>query len=255
MRLFIGIISLLLIYSCDKDKYYDGPTFLIDDFESVESVAELVSDTGEWSFYQNTNALNTLELETENVHTGSQSLKFFAKKTENGSASKSGLANNQLAIHEGKVFYGSAWFFIEDTSNLEFLFLFDLEESVAIGAGPGMRLALYESEGYLAVERQKMFEPTLRQNEESKVPFPRNEWVHVEVEFLLSRKKKGTIKVWQNEVLLIDETNVRTMPQDEVVFLQGTKGIYNSIQVGITANSDKNDATLYIDDIIMEERE
>jgi hypothetical protein len=44
------------------------------------------------------------------------------------------------------------------------------------------------------------------------------------------------------------------MPKDKAVFLQGTKGIYNSIQIGITANSDNNDASLLVDDVFCEEQ-
>lgn len=39
------------------------------------------------------------------------------------------------------------------------------------------------------------------------------------------------------------------MPHDILYFIQGSKGVYNSIEVGITANSDKSDCVMYMDDL------
>ena len=71
----------------------------------------------------------------------------------------------------------------------------------------------------------------------------------VRLETLLSKKEKGYIKVWQDDVLLIEQDNWQTLPKDILYFLQGTKGMYNSIEFGITAGSVDNPMVVYVDDI------
>jgi len=256
MKLLFSISLLLVLASCNKEKFWDGPNTLADDFESAATVDDLTSESGNWKYYQTTDDQNTMTLDTSIVHSGNQSLKFTAKPSLNG-ASKSDIAHNKLAFDEGKTFYFSSWFYLEGTQSLNYIFLFDIEESVNIGAGPGVRVALRfdDGQGYLVLERNKLVnETTITQSEESQVAFPRNQWVHFEIELFMKRNKKGSVKIWQNDQLVIDQNGIRTMPKDKAVFLQGSKGIYNSIQVGITANSSEDDATLFIDDLFCEER-
>ncbi|MFT5820992.1 MAG: hypothetical protein ACI8ZM_002240 [Crocinitomix sp.] len=247
-RFFISIIFIALIASCSKEKYFDGPAYLGDDFENISTVDELIDADGKWSFYQNSRDLNSISIDTTIVHTGNQSIKFTAEPSIDG-ASKSDIANNKLAFNEDETVIISAWFYLSGTESLDYIFLIDLEESIPIGAGPGLRFALEGPEGFLVVERNKFTESTLRQTTGSEVAFPRDQWVKVEIETYLQRKKKGTVKVWLNDQLIIDFSNVATMPKDKLFYLQGTKGIYNSLQVGITANSDENNAVLYLDDV------
>ena len=257
MKQFFYILILLLTISCNKDKYYDGPNFLADDFEAVNSPEDLTDEDGNWKYYQTSNSQNTISIDTMNPHSGNQCLKFTALPSTD-EASKSDIANNKLAFDEGKTFYGSTWFYLEGNQSLDYIFLFDIEESVSIGAGPGVRVALrFEDEqAYIVLERNKLVaEQTLVQSQQSQVPFPRDQWVHFEIELLLKRNKKGAVKIWQDDLLLIEESNVRTMPKDKILFIQGSKGIYNSIQVGITANSSENNAVLYVDDVFYEERD
>ncbi|MEL6591800.1 MAG: hypothetical protein AAFQ68_17030, partial [Bacteroidota bacterium] len=95
----------------------------------------------------------------------------------------------------------------------------------------------------------KMLEPTLFQPKESRIPFPRDEWVEVRWEMLLSQKNEGWVKIWQNGQLLIDVLDTPTLPRDRLTLIQGTHNYYHSLQVGITANSQRNPCVLYIDDV------
>jgi hypothetical protein len=153
---------------------------------------------------------NTIRLDSINPHSGNQCLIFFAAKSENG-ASKSDIAHNKLAFHEGNTFYGSCWFYLEGAQSLDYIFLFDLEESVPIGAGTGIRVALAadEAELFLVLERNKLVnEATLIQTESDKIAFTRNEWVHLELSVLMKRNRKGTLKICQNNLLIIDESGL-----------------------------------------------
>ena len=124
-----------------------------------------------------------------------------------------------------------------------------MEEQAFIGAGPGMRLALVDNQ--LRVE-YKFNEKDIVQTSGQEIDFPRNQWVELIWEAKLSQKNKGTVKLWQNGQLIIDGINKRTLPKDVLYSLQGTKGMYSSIEIGITANSRDNDLTIWADDVTIE---
>ncbi len=242
--LIVCLILLFSLFGCNKEKLFKGQNSIYEDFETVNNVDELLLN-GNWEYYQQTEVKNYIKIDTLNPHSGSNCLKIFATK---GTISKSDLANNKMAFWEGDIVQLSAWFYIEDTNELNYVFLFDIEEDAMIGASPGIRIAI-DKEGYLLIERNKYGKPTINQPNESKIPFPRNQWVKLNVELNLQQKKKGYIKLWQDNTQLINAENIQTLPKDKLYFIQGTKGIYQSIQVGVTATTSDNDVTMFIDDI------
>lgn len=243
-------LIIILFSSCQKEKYFDGPDFFQDDFESYSLLDDLLlPDDKLWSFTQLTKAENNITIDTTNVHSGNKSLKFVAEKADADVVSKCSMAKHNMAFWEGETVRLTAWYFIEGTNTLDWLFLFDMEEQTAIGAGPGMRLALVDNK--LRVE-YKFYEKDVVQNAGQEVDFPRNQWVELIWEVKLSQKNKGTIKLWQNGQLIIDSKKNTTLPKDVLYSLQGTKGLYSSIEIGITANSKDNDLIIWADDIKFE---
>jgi len=246
--LFLMIFAVVL--SCNKKKFFDGPEFFSDDFESYSQFDELTSnDDSLWSFTQITQDQNNITIDTGNVHSGNQSLKFVAVKSSTGNVSKCSIAKQNMAFWEGEVVRVSAWYYIEGNENSDWLFLFDLEEQAMIGAGPGMRLALVDNQ--LRLEH-KFNERDIVQDTSNSVDFPRNQWVEVVWEMKLSQKDEGYAKLWQDGQLVIDTKDNRTLPSDILYSLQGTKGMVSSIEIGITACSHDNDVTLWVDDILFE---
>jgi len=249
-KIFFIIIALILFSGCEKEKYFEGSDFFQDDFEAYTLLSDLLLPNDQlWSFTQLTRNENNITLDTTNFHSGNKSLKFVAKKSDNDGASKCSVAKQNMAFWDGETIRVSAWYFIEGTQSIEWLFLFDLEEQTAIGAGPGIRLALVNNQ--LRME-YKFNEKDVVQNSGQEVYFPRNQWVEIVWEVKLSQKNKGFVKLWQNGQLIIDSKNNRTLPKDILYFQQGTKGMYSSIEIGITANSKDNDLTLWMDDIKFE---
>ena len=172
-------------------------------------------------------------------------MKLFATK---GTISKSDIANNKMSFWEDDIVSISAWFYLAGTDELNYVFLFDIEEDVMIGASPGIRIAMDEK-GCLLIERNKYGQSTIQQPVNDRIPFPRNQWVELKIELDLQQKKTGYIKLWQDNVQLINAENVQTLPTDKLYYIQGTKGMYQSIQIGITATTSNYDVTLFIDDI------
>ena len=244
---FLGLMALS---ACNKESYFDGPDAFQDDFESYSSLNELLLDNDTlWSFTQLTRKNNLVNVDSSKAHFGSKSLHFKAQKSDSEGASKASIAKQNMAFWDGETVRLKASYFIAGNDSLQWLFLMDLEEQTAIGAGPGMRLALVNNQ--LRVE-YKFDEKDILQTSSPSLYFPRNEWVDIVWEVKLSQKKKGAVKLWQNGQLIIDQSNQRTLPKDILYFQQGTKGMYSSCEIGITANSQEADTELWVDDISFE---
>lgn len=244
MRVIISIVIITFFLSCNKKELFNGVTSYSDDFESYNHLEDLLVDNDvNWSFTQLTRENNGIVVSDTFAHSGTKSLRFDAKASSE-EASKASIAKQNFAFWEGERIKLSAWYYIEGEATLDWLFLLDLEERTPIGAGPGMRLALVDNQ--LLVEH-KYNEPNITQTES--VDFPRNQWVHVEWEVFLSQKEEGFVRVWQNGQLIITRDNHRTLPKDLLYFQQGTKGQYNSCEIGVTANSKNNTVRLWVDDI------
>ncbi len=246
---FSLLILGLSLLGCNKHKYYEGPNSLFENFENLKDVNNLYSgDNSNWSYYQQTLSNNYIDLDTANPHTGKSCLKIFAAK---GIISKSDLAKNKMAFWEKQTIQLSAWYYLKGTDSLNFVFLMDLEEDAEIGASPGIRIAI-DNNGYLLLERKKYGQTTIEQPTKTRIRFPRNQWVHINMEVKLEQSKNGYIKLWQDSTKIIDAQNILTLPKDKLYFIQGTKGMYQSVQIGVTASSSDKDIIMYIDDIAVQ---
>ncbi|MFK7783502.1 MAG: hypothetical protein AB8B56_00225 [Crocinitomicaceae bacterium] len=243
------IAAVLMLLGCNKKKFFDGPNSFSDGFESYASFDDLlIDDDVHWSSTQQTYDANTISLSTEQTHSGATSLKFDALGSSDEKLSKCSIFKQNMAFFEGETVRSSIWYYIDGEQELDWLFLMDLEEQAFIGAGPGMRVANVGTENYAAVEF-KLKEDDLKQEVTS---FPRNQWFKITLETLLSQKKKGWVKLYLDDQLIIDGTNIRTLPKDRLYHQQGTKGMFTSIEIGITANPSSNPAIVYADDFSIE---
>jgi hypothetical protein len=258
MKQFFKLIVLVLfvvilggIEGCNKEKWFGGPNFMQEDFEAYAHVDSMFSnDDVRWSYFQNTVDGNYIAFDTNIVHGGNRSLKFFAHASTGDVVSKMSIAKQQMAFYEGDVVRISAWYYIEGNANLDWLFLFDFEEQAAIGAGPGIRLANTEANGM--VLEHKFFADDIYQEEGQQIFLPRNQWFNLTMEVKLHQKKNGYVRVWQDNVLILSDDDVKTLPKDFLYNQQGTKGMYQSIEFGVTANTRESDLVIYLDDILVE---
>ncbi|NOZ48018.1 MAG: hypothetical protein GXO79_14760 [Chlorobi bacterium] len=242
--LIIFLVAGFILFGWNKEEFFCGKNNLYEDFEGINKTDNLFL-SGNWEYYQQTIASNFIEIDTNNAHSGNNCLKIFATK---GTISKSDIANNKMAFWENDIVQISAWFYLQGTDDLNYVFLFDIEENAVIGASPGIRIAIDDND-CLLIERNKYGEPTIQQTNEKKISFPRNQWVELKIEIDLKQKDEGYIKLWQDDVLLINATNIETLPKDKLYFIQGTKGMYQSIQIGVTATTSDSDVIMFLDDI------
>jgi hypothetical protein len=247
--LLIWVICAICGSGCNKKKFFDGPDLYQDGFESYSALSELISNDDEkWSHTQLTKTENSISVDSTFAHSGNKSLKFVAAKSTD-ELSKCSIAKQNMAFWDGETMRVSAWYYLQGTQNAEWLFLFDLEEQTPVGAGPGIRLALVNNQ--LRME-YKFYQSDIVQTEGQEIDFPRDQWVEIIWEVKLSQKKKGSVKLWQNGQLIIDSKDNKTLPNDILYSLQGTKGMYSSIEIGATANSKDSDLILWVDDVKFE---
>jgi hypothetical protein len=242
-------LSVLLIIigfiSCNKKEFFDGPNSYNDGFESYENINQIIDgDDQNWSFFQNTLDDNDISIDTNIVYEGNNSVKFIGKRTDEV-LSKASINKQNMAFWDGETVIVDFWMYLVGNDPAEWLFFFDLEEQTSVGAGPGMRLALVD--GKILLEH-KYGNPNVLQINNG-IPLPRDQWVNIKFETLLSQRKKGYVKVYQDDVLIIDQDNWKTLPTDFLYSTQGTQGRYSQLEFGITANPSKNDLTLYVDKI------
>ena len=204
MKFLTFFISLLLISSCSKEQFQNGRKSISDTFDTYQSLDDIkASKEPNFNFFQISERYpdNKINIDSTISLSPKNAVHCFAKATKDGDASKAGIANNKLSLEEGEIVSIEANYFISTDESINQLFLMDLEESILIGAGPGIRLRLVGEKGYLNVERKKMGEGTLAQSKDKQVSFPRNQWVGIKLEVKLSQKKNGWIKVYHKRNL------------------------------------------------------
>lgn len=244
----LGIILLSSVFlGCNKKKFFDGPNFYQDDFEAYSVIDDIIDGENlNWSFFQKTYSENTITIDTTIYHSGGKSVRSYAiAPNETDGTSKASINKQFMAFWEGETVQADFWMYLEGNDPIDWLFIFDLEEKTAIGAGPGMRLAIVDDKILL---EHKMPNPNVEQEGDG-IAFPRNQWVNIRFETKLSQRKKGWVKVYQDGVLIIEQDKWKTLPKDILYSLQGTKGMYSQIEFGATANSDDNDVVVYVDDV------
>ena len=247
----LPFVFLLLLFSgCYKEKrdyIADAAHSYSDDFESYANADSLYSDA-HWSANQLTVDGNTISIDTIIVHSGNQSLRCFAKPTSSEIVSKAGLLKNNLAFENNSVVEYEAWYFIESQQSLSNLFLVDFEDPAYISASPGFRI-MVNANGELCAERKKMNHSTLQQTISTPRVLPKGQWVKLKLEFKLSQRKKGYIKIWQDDELILEHNNIITLAKDFIYVTQGTAGFLRQVEPGITANGSTGEVVMYVDDL------
>lgn len=244
------LVLMFALSSCLKEKRpADTFIYFAEDFEAYANFDSTLFDITRWTTQQRTFDVNEFSIDTVLVHSGNRSLRCFASGSSKKDVSKCSLIKGNMYFTKHDVIRYSAWYFVN--GGLTNLFLVDFEENAPISSSPGVRIML-SNDGYLCLERGKLELSTIYQDYGKEVLFPKNQWVHLEVEMKLERPKKGYVKIWQDGVLLVQKEKIQTLCEDQITFTQGTRGVYHNLEVGITANGTGSDLILNIDDIIVQ---
>ena len=268
--ILIGIV--LIMTSCSNDdndpEVVNEIDYLFEDgFETTgNDLLELFPNDGSrWSNLQQVDpdsGENEIDVESTITYEGNNSLRIYAKKSDN-TLSKADIEKSGFSAPEGATVRIGANFYIASTNNIENLLLIDLEccscwdPTVPDNQCPGIRLMMKDND-HLSIERGKILSSTIIQLD---VAFPRNEWVNVIWELKLSQNNDGINKLLINNQEVISESGIN-MPNKSLFETEfANNGIdfelqeplfYERFQIGATANPTQFDIELFIDDVKFE---
>lgn len=217
------------------------PVAFDDGFEAAADLASLFpADGSRWHGLQRQPAQSGVDLTAAVVRSGSAALKLSAPPYDGRTASKADVWRGGFRFVKGDHVWSTAWYHLVGGTDATHLFFWDLEASAKY-ASPGRRLFLQSGERLAADQGKWGFGgPTFRQPAGRGVAFPKDQWVRVRVHLYLSDGADGVMEVWQDEAKVLDGRG-QTRPT--------VKSVYDRLQVGITANGNRQDRqVLFVDD-------
>jgi len=181
---------------------------------------------------------NRTEPTGERAHSGKRSLRSYAvRPSRNAPVSKATIESAGLLYFEkGDDVWSSGWYYLDEGMPTTIM---DIEASQMGWAG--MRVFVSE-DGVLSVNRKSFDMEQFKQKRKDKIVLPTGRWAHVTLHLTLSDTNDGIIELWLDDKKVIDTTG-KTLP------LAGA--IYDTVEVGITANSYEHDAVLFVDDVVV----
>lgn len=201
---------------------------------------------------------NSLMLSTEQVREGQQSLVIESKQSDE-ILSKVDIEKGGFIAQENSTVIIETDFYIDSNTNLENLFLIDLEccscwdPNVPDNQCPGIRLSMSGGNDYLSIERGKIAGTTLSQSE---LQFPRKEWVNVRWQMQLSSLDNGINELFINDQKVLSESAMNLpnaelfktlFAENDIDFELQQPIAYERVQIGATANPNAEDLTMYVD--------
>ncbi len=98
-KMVLALFFLTAVFSCSKEKYFDGPDFYQDDFESYNQPEDLLLDDDVlWSYTQLTMPANHIVVDSTFAHNGTRSLNFNATKSNSETVSKASIAKQKNGL-------------------------------------------------------------------------------------------------------------------------------------------------------------
>lgn len=179
---------------------------------------------------------NEIAPSTRRKHSGSKSLRTFAKHASFGvDVNKASIDTELVYFTKGDDFWFSGWFFIEKGKPTSII---DLESTYMVQA-PGIRMML-DDDMRPSVELKFAYKPTFTMDPKVSYSFPTGRWVKVRMHVYLMDSEAGRVRLWIDNRKLIDQTG-RTLTLFDAV--------YNSLQVGITASPPSIETVMFVDDV------
>lgn len=260
----IGVVSLSAVARGQTNHLCVGALGVTrafeDGFENASQLSDLFpSDGSRWTQLFVTGEGGFVELTGERVRSGQQALKLAANATlAGGTLTKATLQKNNLCFTNADDFWFSGWYYLMPAASLDGVYIWDIESATApwpdtsnlqhpdrfLFASPGRRVQFLPQD--LLSIQSKGFGAGLTnyvQPAASAIPFPQGQWVHLIVHMRLSGLDdgQGLTEVWQDGRKIIGASGQN--------FPYGVHAVYNSQEVGFSANASAVARVMYIDDI------
>ena len=247
MRPTVFLALAALVLSGCAGFLLDGPipdsglTEFSDSFDGTGGDFEALfpSDSSVWTGQQLVGSENVISL--SDIRGRSPSYSFYAYSVPSDNpVSKADIVKGGLFFREGDEVWIQVAVWMGASSTAADLYLLDIESTMYRG-DPGRRVHL-RADGTLRVESKGRFHgPSLTQGDDP-LQFPSGEWVELVLALELSTDADGRVRLWQNEVLLIDE-NAKTLAE--------SRSVLDRLQIGLTANPSGGTAEAWFDDVVV----
>jgi hypothetical protein len=245
----LGIVFFLNTISIEMGaQSIDGMRAITSFQDGFESDGAEMFSRARWTQLYTTRAQNSVEITTERVHGGSRAVRFRAVPTGEEEVSKASIIRKGFQFTTGDTVSVSGWYYIEPATDLDNVFLMDIECELCYKTSPGVRVVL--KDGYLALERGKIGfrDETFTQNKER---VPLGEWFKLSVTLTLGEGNAGHTQVTMDDVLIVDRRGTN-MPETEIFKRLGvnlTREQIDNVEFGVTANASQVVQTVFIDDV------
>ena len=178
---------------------------------------------------------NRIDLSKDVVHSGKQSVKFLAVAPNKSiETSKSSIETQLVYFRKGDDVWFEGWYYFQEGLPTTIMDL----ESTWLKSYPGPRIWVNQDKT-LEIELKALDKPRYKQTG-APLPLPIKKWVRIVIHYKLSNTNDGVIQLWQDDKKIIDARG-KNIPFPDTIL--------NSLEVGISANSNSNSVILYVDDI------
>lgn len=189
----------------------------------------------------------TVELVSDSTNSTNQVAMATAGKISGGEVGKADLIKKYVGIPVGSTIEVKVDFFFPSGSSLDKIHLIDVEcDNCGVEKTPGVRL--YVRNGKLEIDRGKIgYDDDFKSN----ASLTTGRWYTIKMDLLIGENSSGKSKVYLDDNLIIDASGTNVISQsvlDQYDLTLGAQHI-DSIQVGLTANGNSSDQTLYFDNV------
>mgnify|MGYP000915329201 CR=1 FL=1 len=248
IQLFLILAVMGLTHACTKEEVIVQYSSIQADFERMGSADELLQSPHNWESYGISRAVNRAAIVSDTFYSGNAAIRFHAETNQPNGVSSSALNSNEnLFLREEMVFSIDCRIMIPSYSSPNNLDIMRLEANPSADGPSGVSFFLDE-DGALSLDRSAMGPSNIHQEVGTKNAFPTNQWVHMHIDYLADARSRGYVKIWQDEVLVLEALSTETMPKAKLHLSEKGKNYFSKLSFGILSNGSGLPTTLFWDD-------
>jgi hypothetical protein len=190
--------------------------------------------------------VNNAAIVSDTFYSGNAAMRFHAETNQPNGVSSSALNSNEnLFLREEMVFSVDCRIMIPSYSSSNNLEIMRLEANDSADDPSGVSFFLDE-DGALSLNRSAMGLSNIHQEIGTKTAFPTNQWVNVHIDYLADARSRGYVKIWQDEVLVLEALSTETMPKAKLHLSEKGKNYFSKLSFGILSNGSGLPTTLFL---------
>jgi hypothetical protein len=246
---FLLFAVMGLLSACTKEEAIIQYSAIQAHFEGLNNADELLQGPHNWESFGISRARNNAAIVSDTFYSGNAAMRFHAETNQPNGVSSSALNSNEnLFLREEMVFSVDCRIMIPSYSSSNNLEIMRLEANDSADDPSGVSFFLDE-DGALSLNRSAMGLSNIDQEIGTKTAFPTNQWVNVHIDSLADARSRGYVKIWQDEVLVLEALSTETMPKAKLHLSEKGKNYFSKLSFGILSNGSGLPTTLFLDDL------